>query len=43
MDLGDTNYKYMDLKIDFQSLWTSMTQVTSLWTKKYNFEVDGPK
>ena len=27
MDLGDTNYKFMDLEIDFQSLWTKVTQI----------------
>ena len=30
-DLSDTNYKFMDLKIHFQSLWT------------YVFKVYGPK
>ena len=43
MDLGDTNYKFMDLGMNFQSSWTQVTQITSLWTQKCNFEVDGPK
>jgi hypothetical protein len=24
MDLGDTNYKFMDLVVDFQSLWNKL-------------------
>ena len=40
MDLGDTNYKFMDLRMDFKSLQTQVTQITSLWIHKCNFEID---
>ena len=29
MDLSDTNYKFMDLKMHSHSLWTYVTRITS--------------
>ena len=41
MDLSDTNYKFMDLKMHFKSLWTCVFEVYV--PKWYKLQVDGPK
>ena len=41
MDLSDTNYKFMDLKIHFQSLWTYVFKVYR--PKSHKLQVDRPK
>ena len=41
MDLSDTNYKFIDPKMQFQSLWTYVFKVYGPnWHK---LQVDGPK
>jgi len=41
IDLSDTNYKFMDQKMHFQSLWTYVFKVYG--PKKHKLQVDGPK
>ena len=43
VDLGYTTYKFMDVEMNFQSSWTKVTQIKSLWVQKYNFKIDESK